>query len=137
MLDADVLDKILDLGYRYTLVDQNTHLWHWLGRTTSLGDGGYRINRINGVNCFVINDGASTYRFSNDDNGLTDGAARAVQPQGAQRHAGPGGDAAEQLGGLRQRWPTPTRTTANVRWLANHPWIEIVSLEDIARGQVD
>ena len=63
VLDGDVFDKILDLGFRYTLVDQNTHIWNWYGRTVALGDDGYRINQINGVNCFVINNAANDYRF--------------------------------------------------------------------------
>ena len=30
----------------------------------------YRINRINGVETFAINNGASDFRFTNTDNGL-------------------------------------------------------------------
>ena len=67
VLDADVFAKITNMGFRYTLVDQNTHIWNWYGRQVALGDDGYRINRINGVNAFVINNAADDYRFANHD----------------------------------------------------------------------
>ena len=136
VLDDDVFDKILDMGYEYTLVDQMTHMWHWLGRSTALGDGGYRINRFNGVKCFVMNDGASAYRFSNNDNGLPM-ALRALLSRKARSGT------QDQVVTLMSNWEdfnTLANANAydrNIIWMANRPWIEIVALEDIAAGRID
>ncbi|MGI8431186.1 MAG: hypothetical protein ACR2MW_02700, partial [Chthoniobacterales bacterium] len=64
-----VLQKIATAGYGYSFVDQMRHITKWFGRTSALGDDGYRINQINGENVFVINDSASSYLFQSDDNG--------------------------------------------------------------------
>jgi hypothetical protein len=136
VLDSDVFSKILAMGYQYTLVDQDMHLFTWLGRTTALGDGGYMINRINGVKCFVINNDASNYRFQNNDNGLNmplRGLFNRKARAGAQ----------DQVITLLSNWEdfgSGTQADAydkNVRWIANHPWVQLVALDDIARQQVD
>jgi predicted glycosyl hydrolase (DUF1957 family) len=59
----DVLDKISNLGFQYTFVDQLRHLLKWFGRTPALGTDAYRINQINAMKCFVINDGLGQYMF--------------------------------------------------------------------------
>ncbi|HEY8241601.1 MAG TPA: hypothetical protein VIH35_09145, partial [Kiritimatiellia bacterium] len=136
VLDADAFSKITDMGYTYTLVDQDTHLFAWLGRTTSLSDDGYRINQINGVKCFVINNDASNYRFQNNDGGLNlplRGLFNRKARSGTQ----------DQVVTLMSNWEDMgvlTQANAydvNLRWIANHPWIEIVSLRGIAASQVD
>ena len=136
VLDADVFSKILAMGYQYTLVDQDMHLFTWLGRTTALGDGGYMVNRINGVKCFVINNDASNYRFQNYDNGLNmplRGLFNRKARAGAQ----------DQVVTLLSNWEDFGSTTQadaydkNIRWIANHPWVQLVALDDIARQQVD
>jgi hypothetical protein len=63
VLDSNTFAKIGGLGFEYTFVDQMRHIFKWFGRTSALGDDGYRINQIDGVKTFVINDQASTYRF--------------------------------------------------------------------------
>ena len=136
VLDDDVLEKILDVGYGYTLIDQSTHMWQWLGRTTALGDGGYRINQFNGVKCFVMNDGATLYRFTNTDNGLPT-ALRSLLSRKARSGT------QDQVVTLLSNWEDFGSLTSanaydqNMIWLANHPWIEVVSLEDIAAGRID
>jgi hypothetical protein len=136
VLDADVFTKILDMGYAYTLVDQDTHLFTWLGRTASLSDDGYRINQINGVKCFTINNDASAYRFQNNDSGLNmplRGLFNRKARSGTQ----------DQVVTLLSNWEdlgSSTQADAydqNVRWIANHPWIEIVSLKGITASEVD
>ena len=135
VLDADTFGKILDLGFHYTLVDQNTHIWNWYGRTVALGDDGYRINEINGVKCFVINNAANDYRFANDDNGLPVPLRELFS-----RRARSGSQ--NQVATIFTMWEdfnTLAHADAydkNVRWLANHPWMQLVSLEDIAQGNV-
>ena len=64
-----MLQKVADAGYDYTFVDQMRHITKWFGRTSALGNDGYRINQINGANTFVINDSASSYLMLSDDNG--------------------------------------------------------------------
>ena len=136
VLDGDVLDKIQSMGYNATLIDQNTHLWNWFGRTFALGDGGYRINRINGVNCFVINNDASAYRFMNEDNGLNL-SLRTLLSRKARNGT------QDQVVVLFSNWEDFTSTAnaaaydKNIRWMASHPWIKLVSLEDILAGKVD
>ncbi len=136
VLDNDTLNKILDLGYEYTCIDQMTHLWHWLGRPTALGDGGYRINKINGLKCFAMNDGASGYRFSNTDNGLPSALRHLLN-----RKARSGTQ--DQVVTILSNWEdfgTLVDANAydrNLIWLANHPWVEIVALEDVAAGLID
>ena len=135
VLDADTFEKILDLGFHYTLVDQNTHIWNWYGRQVALGDDGYRINEINGVKCFVINNAANDYRFTNYDSGLPIPLRELFS-----RRARSGSQ--NQVATIFTMWEefnTLSQADAydkNVRWLANHPWMQLVSLEDIAQGNV-
>jgi len=135
VLDDDVLDKIDDMGYEFTVIDQMTHMWHWFGRNTALGTRGYQINKINGVKCFVMNDGASGYRFQNHDNGLPM-ALRTLVSRKARSDQ-------DQVIVLMSNWEdfnTLTNCNAydkNIRWLANRPWTKVVALEQIAGNEVD
>jgi len=136
LLDADVFGKIKDMGYGYTLIDQNTHMFNWFGRNTSLVDDGYRINRICGVNCFVINDIATSYLFGTTDGGV-DVALRALFNRKARSGT------QDQVITMFTNWEDFTDKAkadaydANVRWMANRPWTALVSLEQIAAGEVD
>jgi hypothetical protein len=136
VLDSDVFGKILDIGYGYTVLDQNTHLFNWFGRTESLIDGGYRINDIGGVKCFVINDIATSYLFANHDSGL-DMALRSLLIRKALSGT------QDQVVVLFSNWETFTDNDdadaydANIRWLANRPWTPIVTLQQIASDEID
>lgn len=136
VLDADVFNKIAALGYQATLLDQDTHLFYWLGRTESLSQGGYQINRINGIKTFVINNAASTYRFQNHDSGLNM-PLRGIFNRRARAWA------QDQILVLFSNWEdfgsiaNANAYDRNIRWIANRPWIEIVSLRDVLTGQVD
>ncbi len=136
VLDADVFGKIADLGYNATVVDQDTHLFYWLGRTESLSTGGYQVNRINGTKAFVLNNAASNYRFENDDSGLNM-SLRGLYSRRARSST------QDQVITLLSNWEdfgTGANADAydkNLRWIANHPWIKVVSLEDILQNQVD
>lgn len=135
VLDEDTFGKILASGYQYTLLDQNTHLWNWFGRTDALGDNGYSINRIAGVKTFVINNLPTDYRFENHDGGLPM-PLRRLFIRRAQSNA-------DRLITVFSNWEdfadkdNADAYDINLRWIANHPWIELVSLEDIAAGNVD
>lgn len=136
VLDSDVLSKISQMGYQATFVDQDTHLFYWLGRTESLSQGGYQINKISGTKAFVLNNSASNYRFQNNDNGLN------MPLRGIfNRRARAGSQ--DQVLVLLSNWEdfgavaNADAYDKNMRWIANHPWIEVVALEDVLTGQVD
>ena len=134
--DNDVFSKILDLGYGWTMIDQNTHMFKWFGRNDALGENGYRVNRINGVKCFVMNDGATSYIFSNNDQGLPM-ALRGLFSRKARAFT------QDQVVTVFSNWEEFTNNAKadgyekNVRWIANHPWVALVTFEQIASGQVD
>jgi len=136
VMDADVCSKILDMGYWYTVLDQNTHLFNWYGRTESLIEGAYRINLIEGVKCFVINDIAASYLFSSHDGGIS-----MAMRQLFNRKARSGTQ--DQVVTLFTNWEEFTDNDnadsydTNLRWMANRPWIAVVALEQIAAGEVD
>jgi hypothetical protein len=136
VLDADVFGKITNMGFRYTLVDQNTHVFNWFGRNVSLSDDGYRINRINGVNCFVINNAADGYRFVNHDSGL----ALPMRELFSRRARAWQQDQISTIFTMWEEFSTLAQADSydrNLRWLANRPWIQLVALEDIASGTVE
>ncbi|HMP77068.1 MAG TPA: alpha-amylase family glycosyl hydrolase [Kiritimatiellia bacterium] len=136
VLDGDVFSKISQMGYNATLVDQDTHLFYWLGRTASLEQGGYMINQINGTKAFVINNFASSYRFQNNDGGLN------MPLRGIFNRRARAG-AQDQVLVLLSNWEDFTSKAnadaydRNMRWIANRPWIEVVALQDVLTGQVD
>ena len=136
ILDADVFAKIQNLGHYWTVIDQDTHVSTWLGRNVALGEGGYKINRINGVKCFAINDGATAYRFLNTDGGLPT-ALRSLFNRKARAYN------QNQVVTMLSNWEDfATKASAdnydrNIRWIANHPWVKLVGLQDIAANQVD
>ena len=135
VLDSGVFGKILGLGFRYTLVDQNTHIWNWYDRTVALGDDGYRINRINGVNCFVINNAADGYRFVNHDGGLS----IPMRELFSRRARSDRQDQVSTIFCMWEEFSDAAQADAydlNLRWLANRPWMQLVSLADIAAGNV-
>ncbi|MCO5172279.1 MAG: hypothetical protein M9894_38770 [Planctomycetes bacterium] len=126
-------------GYRYTVVDQTTHLTRWFGHADAHGKNGFKINRINGVSCFIINDDADQWKFANTDGGLwvwtrRDLVRKALDPD------------QEQLTLVFDDWEAfsgrsftsfgvgndnPDNYERSLRWLANHPWVQVVTLEEI------
>ncbi len=136
LLDADVFAKIGAMGYAATVLDQDTHLWNWFGRTESLVEGAYRINEINGIKCFVINAIPTASLFLGEDGGL-DLSLRSMLNRKARSWA------QDQVVTLFSNWEAFTDTAKadaydrNLRWLANHPWTEVVTHQQILRGEVD
>lgn len=136
VVDGDVLAKIGAMGYGYTFIDQMRHFFKWQGRNTAISDDGYRLNRYHGVTCFLINDSASTYRYQTMDNGLP-AALRNLY----QRKANSGTQ--DQVVVLYHHWDELAEAAnaeaydKNLRWMANKPWIRIVTPEQIVTNQVD
>jgi hypothetical protein len=127
-------------GYRYSVIDQTTHLVSWYGSQDAHSKNGHKLNRVNGVSCFVINDAADQWKFANTDGGLwvwtrRDLVAKALDPD------------QEQLTLVFDDWEAfsgrsftsfgvgndnPDNYEKNLRWLANHPWVQVVTLEEVA-----
>lgn len=135
LLDPGVFADILAAGYRWTVLDQNTHLWKWFGRTDALGDNGYSINRIHGVNTFAINNQPSDFRFRTHDGGLNT-SLRSLLNRRARGNW-------ERVTVLFSNWEDfgnldqADAWDANLRWMANRPWIRLVGLEEIASETLD
>jgi len=135
VMDSATFAKVRACGYQWTVLDQDTHLWNWFGRTDSLGDNGYSINRIHSVNCFVINNLPTDYRFNNYDGGLNMPLRKLYN----RRARGPW----ERLVVIFSNWEdfanggSATAYETNLRWIANHPWIKVVGLEQIAKSEID
>ncbi|RYD66789.1 MAG: hypothetical protein EOP84_30970, partial [Verrucomicrobiaceae bacterium] len=134
--DGNTLTGISGAGFGYTFVDQMRHVLKWFGRPSALSNDGYRLNRVNGVKLFLLNDQASTYRFQNTDNGLPESLRELLS-----RKARSGTQ--DQVVILVSHWEDFTSKEnadaydRNLRWLASRPWIQVVTPEQIAAGQVD
>ncbi len=135
LLDADVFAKISTAGYRSTVLDQMEHLQQWFGRNAALGNRGYQINRIDGINTFAINNGANDFRFANHDRGLNMPLRRLFIRKAR-------GDR-DQVVILMSDWGDFTSKSladaydVNLIWMANRPWIHGVTLESILKNEVD
>ncbi|MDQ6622171.1 MAG: hypothetical protein M3Y86_01625, partial [Verrucomicrobiota bacterium] len=133
--DSGVLQKVSELGFGYTFVDQMRHAFKWFGRSSALGDDGYRINQINGTNAFVINDGVSAQLFQNDDNGLPSLLRQLLNRKARDAQQ-------DQVLVLVNQWEDfGTKANAdaydkNIAWIANHPWIQLVTPDQIVSGDV-
>ncbi|HAV12694.1 MAG TPA: hypothetical protein DCX06_04235 [Opitutae bacterium] len=136
VVDDGVLGTIQSMGYTHTVVDQMRHFFKWFGRTQALGQAGYQINEVNNVGLFPIHDFASTFRFENNDSGLNMSLRELLNRRARS-------DTQDQVLSLLSDWEdfrTGTQADAydiNLRWLANRPWIELVTLEDVASGDID
>ncbi|MEO5715604.1 MAG: alpha-amylase family glycosyl hydrolase [Luteolibacter sp.] len=136
IMDEGVMGKVSALGYSHVFADQFRHILDRFGRSSTLQDDGYRINRINGLNTIVINDQASTFRFRNTDSGLDSNLRQLLsrKSRSGEQH---------QLLVLYSDW-SDFRTKANadaydnnIAWLASRPWVELVGPDQVARGAVD
>ncbi len=131
-----VLTEISALGFQFTFVDQMRHIFKWFGRASALSDDGYRINEINAVKTIPISDATSSARFVNFDNGPTLPIRELLN-----RKARSGQQ--DQAITLFSDWSDFTNKVnadaydANIRWLASRPWIQLVTPDQIANGQID
>jgi hypothetical protein len=136
LLDADVYEKILDMGYGHTVMDQDTHLFNWYGRTESLIEGAYRLNRISGVNNFVINAIPTAALFEGHDNGVSM-SLRALMSRKARSGTQ---DQIITLFSGWEAWGDVAKADVydrSLRWMANRPWVQVASLNAIAQGALD
>ena len=136
VVDDSVLATIQSMGYTHTVVDQMRHFLKWFGRTQALGEAGYQINEVNNVGLFPIHDFASTFRFQNEDLGLNLPLRELLSRRARSATQ-------DQVLSLLCDWgdfsdvDNATAYDLNLRWIANRPWIELVTLDDVASGGVD
>ncbi|HEV3409910.1 MAG TPA: hypothetical protein VG095_06435, partial [Chthoniobacterales bacterium] len=134
--DSGVLQKANELGFTHTFVDQMRHAFKWFGRTSALSDDGYRINQINNTRTLMINDSVSSYLGQNLDSGLP-GPLRQLLNRKARS-----GQQDQALIFVKHWEEFGTKADAdaydqNLRWLASHPWVQIVTPDRIVSNQVD
>ena len=136
--DAGILRRLARMGYQATVVDQTPHLLEWFGRGTALGDDAYKIQRYwaydtdssqgEEIKAFVLSSAAEQFRFDNTDSGLSSDLRHLFL-----RRARSGGTV---ISSIFYRWEDFTSGENadgydhNLRWIANHPWIQVVTLED-------
>lgn len=127
---------LLATGYNYTILDQINHLREWFGESMD----GFKMHNINGVNCFMINDEPDRYKFANTDGGLyidtrkhlIDIAGSSDQEQVTVVFDDWEAYAGRSFLSFNEGSDNPDNFNLNLRWIANHQWIEILTLEQIA-----
>jgi hypothetical protein len=136
VLNATAFGVISGSGFGYTFADQTRHLDRWFGRNSSLGNDGYRLNRIHGVKTFVINDQPSQFRFQNTDGGLSTSLRELLNRKARSTQQ-------DQIVILGSDWTDFTSKAnadaydINLAWMASRPWIQITTPQAIAAGEVD
>lgn len=158
-LDGKTFEDILAGGYQATYLDEVTHLhwWFYSGETNNAGwddnnwgrwAGGegndeetyhHKVHKINGVYCFMINDREDQAKFGNDNEGMRQDTRytllqKARHPDYAQltlvfddweAYAG------NSFATLGQPNGNADQIHNTLRWAANHPWIEFVTLKQV------
>jgi hypothetical protein len=135
ILDTASLVAISGMGYSYTFADQMKHFVKWFGRTSALGESGYRINQVNGLKILPIHDETSTYLEQTRDEGST----LPVRQLLSRRSRSNVQDQVVVLWKDMGDFSSDAKATSydtNVRWLASRPWIRVVTAQQIAGGQV-
>ena len=136
VVDDSVLATIKSMGFTHTVVDQMRHFFKWFGRTQALGETGYQINKVNDIGIFPIHDFASTFRFQNEDLGLNLPLRELLSRRARSAKQ-------DQILSLLCDWgdfsnlDNANAYDLNLRWITNRPWIELVTLDDVASGGVD
>ena len=136
VLDDESLTIIKNMGYSYVFADQMRHLLKWFGRSNALGTAGYRINEVNGVKIFPINDVTSEYLNQTRD----EGSAMPVRQLLSRRARSAVQDQAVVLWTDLSDFGDLARADsydANVRWLGSRPWLRVVTAQQIADNQID
>jgi hypothetical protein len=149
-LDGHTFEDIEASSYTATYIDEVTHLHWWFYPLDgwSGAHGGYdaphhhKIHLINGVYCFAINDREDQAKFGPHNGGmaldtrftLVDKASQADQTQLTlifDDWEALAGKSFDPVQGISLENNNQWQYQQTIRWAANHPWIEIVTLEDI------
>lgn len=137
VLDGSTLEQIDRVGFDATYVDQFRHLWKWFGRSSALSDDGYRINRINGLNIFAINNRADLFSIGEGDQKGPSHALRKLLGRKARSGT------QDQVITWFANWESfgdsdsADAYDSNIAWLASRPWTQLVTHQQILDGEVD
>ncbi len=125
-------------GYTHAVVDQDTHLRTWLGAAEAAAAGN-KVNRWSGLDLFAIDETAQAELLAGHDGGPSLGLRRRLLAEALQPDA-------ERAVVVTAHWdelagrPGPNGATDRpdqwervIGWIANHPWVEVTTLEHLAR----
>jgi hypothetical protein len=142
---ADPFDDIAASGYSATYIDEVAHVRDWLYPSDAwTGIGGeygiprqHKLHRINGVLCFLINDNEDQYKFWPQDGGANMNWRLNLLYKALDTDQ-------DQLTLIFDDWEALAGYSFGsgynnnalqyndvMRWVANHPWIEVVTLADV------
>jgi len=143
-LDGFTFADILDAGYDATYLDAAAHLHRWFYPTENLWpDAAYRhkAHRVNGVLCWMINHREDATKFWVQDGGLHLDARASLLEKALSGDPqlvlvfddweALAGKSFAAVSGQMVPNDNPNLYQQTVRWLANHPWIEMVTLADM------
>ena len=137
VMKGTTLNDVKAAGYSFTVLDQVTHLHDWFGDDAQTG---HKLNRISGVTCFAINDDVDAWKFANTDGGLWLSTRQILVQQALDQDQ-------EKLTLVFDDWEAasgrsftsfgvgndnPDNYDRNIRWLAAHPWVQVVTLDEVA-----
>ena len=134
VLDHGSLEQLRQIGFTYTFADQSRHLSKWFGRTSALGQNGYRINQVNGMRIIPIHDATSDYLAQVYDAGATLQIRQLLSRRARSGIEDQVVTLWRDLGDMLNE-TTLSAYEANVRWLVNRPWVQLVTATDIAAGR--
>ena len=136
VVDADWLLRMGNLGFQATIVDQTPHLLDWYGRKAALGNEAYKIQQYwiqsasgqwKSSEAFALSSAASGFRYVNTDGGLASDLRRLFL-----RRARTGDAAISSIFYMWEDFASSDNANAydrSLRWIANHPWIQVVTLD--------
>lgn len=141
----DPFDDIVASEYTATYIDEVAHIRDWLYPGDDwTGIGGvygvprqHKIHLINGVYCFLINDMEDQYKFWPQDDGANQNWRYNLLYKAMDTDQ-------EQLTLIFDDWEAlagysfgsgynnnAIQYNTVMRWVANHPWIEVITLQEI------
>ena len=149
--DGFTFADIVASGYDATYLDAAAHLHHWFyPGETEWPDQTYRhkAHRINDVLCWMINHREDNKKFWVQDDGLHLDTRRSLidkaescEPQLVlvfDDWEALAGKSFGAVSGEMEPNDNPNHYHKTIRWLANHPWVEIVTLADMTtRAQAE
>lgn len=141
--DASVLLKVKKMGYTATIIDQTPHLLEWFslidsqkGREKALGNDAYKLQRFwladadqedKEMFAFALSTAANNFRYANTDSGLPVDLRHLFL-----RRALTGEAALSSIFYMWEDFASKANADAydlSLRWIANHPWIQVVTLD--------
>jgi hypothetical protein len=128
VMDGPALGDVLAAGFTHTVLDR-THLRSWFGAQVTGGG----LQRVNGLDCFVIDPDVSLFRTEDG------GPSLALRRLLIERALAPNAQQTivtvadwEEYAGRKGNPDVPDHYDRVLQWIAQRPWIQVVGLQDIA-----